>query len=65
MERFLDTLYLHRGDPAYTPPEAIDKMVVLQRQGLHPVVIVDYAQGVPRAFPCSLLVWGESGMVSM
>jgi hypothetical protein len=48
MERYLDTLYLYRGDPVYTSPEAIDKMVmVLQRQGLHPVVIVDYAQRVP------------------
>jgi len=48
MERYLDTLYLYRGDPVYTSPEAIDKMVVvLQRQGLHPVVIIDYAQRVP------------------
>jgi replicative DNA helicase len=48
MERYLDTLYLYRGDPVYTSPEAIDKMVVvLQRQGLHPVMIVDYAQRVP------------------
>ena len=48
MERYLDTLYLYRGDPVYTSPEAIDKMVVvLQRQRLHPVVIVDYAQRVP------------------
>jgi len=28
MERYLDTLYLYRGDPVYTSPEAIDKMVV-------------------------------------
>lgn len=48
MERYLDTLYLYRGDPVDTSPEAIDKMVVvLQRQGLHPVMIVDYAQRVP------------------
>jgi len=48
MERYLDALYLYRGDPVYTSPEAIDKtVVVLQRQGLHPVVIVDYAQRVP------------------
>jgi hypothetical protein len=48
MEGYLDTLYLYRGDPVYTSPEAIDKaVVVLQRQGLHPVVIVDYAQRVP------------------
>lgn len=48
MERYLDTLYLSRGDPVYTSLEAIDKMVVvLQRQGLHPVVIVDHAQRVP------------------
>jgi replicative DNA helicase len=48
MEKYLDTLYLYRGDPIYTSPEAIDKaVVVLQRQGLHPVVIVDYAQRVP------------------
>jgi hypothetical protein len=48
MERYLDTLYLYRGDPVYTSPDAIDKIVVvLQRQGLHPVVIVDYAQRVP------------------
>ncbi|MCL4466911.1 MAG: DnaB helicase C-terminal domain-containing protein [Chloroflexi bacterium] len=48
MERYLDTLYLYRGDPVYTSPDAIDKaVVVLQRQGLHPVVIVDYAQRVP------------------
>jgi len=48
MERYLETLYLYRGDPVYTSPEAIDNMVVvLQRQGLHPVVIVDYAQRVP------------------
>lgn len=48
MERYLDTLYLYRGDPVYTSPEAIDKaVVVLQRRGLHPVVIVDYAQRVP------------------
>ena len=48
MERYLDTLYLYRGDPVYTSPEAIDKaVVVLQRRGLHPMVIVDYAQRVP------------------
>ncbi len=48
MERYLDTLYLYRGNPVYTSPEAIDKaVVVLQRRGLHPVVIVDYAQRVP------------------
>lgn len=48
MERYLDTMYIYRGDPVYTSPEAIDKMVVvLQRQGLHPVVIVDYTQRVP------------------
>ena len=48
MERYLDTMYLYRGDPVYTSPEAIDKIVVsLQRQGLHPVMIVDYAQRVP------------------
>jgi hypothetical protein len=35
MERYLDTLYLYRGDPVYTSPDAIDKIViVLQRQGL-------------------------------
>lgn len=48
MERYVDTLYLYRGDPVYTSPEAIDMAVVeLQRQGLHPVVIMDYAQPVP------------------
>ncbi|MFQ5922329.1 MAG: DnaB-like helicase C-terminal domain-containing protein [Anaerolineales bacterium] len=48
MERYLDSLYLYRGDPVYTSPEAIDKaVVVLQRQRFHPVVIVDYAQRVP------------------
>ncbi|MEW6568579.1 MAG: DnaB-like helicase C-terminal domain-containing protein [Chloroflexota bacterium] len=48
MERYLDTLYLCRGDPVYTSPEAIDKaVVVLQRRELHPVVVVDYAQRVP------------------
>jgi hypothetical protein len=48
MERYLDTLCLYRGDPVYTSPETIYKMVVvLQRQRLHPVVIVDYAQRVP------------------
>jgi hypothetical protein len=48
MERYLDTLCLYRGDPVYTSPEAIDKMVVvLQRQRLHPVVIVDSVQRVP------------------
>lgn len=48
MERYLDSLYSHRGDPVYTSPEAIDKMVlVLQRRGLHPVVIVYYTQRVP------------------
>jgi len=32
----------------YTSPEAIDKIVaVLERQRLHPVVIVDFAQRVP------------------
>jgi len=48
MEKYLDALYLYRGDSVYTSPEAIDKMVVvLQRKGLCPVVIVDYAQRVP------------------
>jgi RecA/RadA recombinase len=48
MERYLDTLYLYPGDSVYTSPDAIDKIVVvLQRRGLHPVVIVDYAQRVP------------------
>lgn len=48
IERYLDTLYIYRGDPVYTSPEAIDKaVVVLKRRGLHPVVIVDYAQRVP------------------
>jgi hypothetical protein len=48
MEGYLDTLFLYRGDPVYTSPEAIDKAaVVLQRRGLHPVLIVDYAQRVP------------------
>jgi len=48
MERYLDTLYLYRGDPVYKSPEAIDKIVVgLQRQGLHPVVIMVYSQRVP------------------
>jgi len=58
MERYLDTLYLYRGDPVYTSPEAMDKMVVvLQRRGLHPVVIVDYAQRVP--FPPELAGLGR------
>ena len=48
MERYLNTLYLYRGDPVYTSPEAIDKAVAaLQRRGLHPVVFVNYAQRVP------------------
>lgn len=48
MESYLDTLYLYAGDPVYTSNEAIDKMVVvLKRQGLVPVVIVDYTQRVP------------------
>jgi hypothetical protein len=48
MEWYLDTLYLYRGHPVYMSPEAIDKaVVVLQRRGLHPAVIVDYAQRVP------------------
>ncbi|MEW6567698.1 MAG: DnaB-like helicase C-terminal domain-containing protein [Chloroflexota bacterium] len=48
MEKYLETLYLHRGDPVYTSPEAIDKMVAgLQGQGLHPAVIVDHVQRVP------------------
>ena len=35
MEKYLDALYLYRGDPVYTSPEALDKMVVvLRRQGL-------------------------------
>jgi replicative DNA helicase len=48
MEKYLDTLYLYRGDPIYTSSEAIDKaVVVLQRRSLYPVLIVDYAQRVP------------------
>ncbi len=48
MEKYLDALYLYRGDPVYTSPEALDKMVVvLRRQGLLPVLIVDYLQRVP------------------
>lgn len=44
MDRYLDTLYLYRGDPANSSPAAIDKsVVVLQRQGTHPVVIANYA----------------------
>jgi len=48
MQIYLDTLFLYQGDPTYTSPEVIDKLVVvLQRQGLTPVVMVDYAQRVP------------------
>ena len=48
MEKYLDALYLYRGDPVYTSPEALDKMVVmLRRRGLWPVLIVDYLQRVP------------------
>ncbi len=48
MERYLDTLFLYQGDPIYTSPEAIDKIVVLfKRRGIFPVVIVDYLQRVP------------------
>ncbi len=48
METYLDALYFYGGDPVYTSPEALDKMVVvLRRQGLLPVLVVDYLQRVP------------------
>jgi len=48
MEKYLDTLHLCRGNPVSTSPEAMDKMVAaLQRQGLHPVLIVDHVLRVP------------------
>jgi len=60
MERYLDTLYLYRGDPVYTSPEAIDKMVVVLRgQGFHPVVIVDCAQRVPPPPQLASLGWEQ------